>query len=269
MPKVLRNRTTLRHVLLLLVIPIALSGTTYALFSQQLSVNASTDKPAYTSSNNTNMSYTVSSYLQATKTVYTYTITVKNNNATSTITAWQLQFDIPSDFTQFSCASTVSCATSSARVTVNNGTGNGTLAAGATTSFTVNFTSYTAGYVLQNIVIAGTIQAVYQTISGLTMTATAGTRTKSGKWYYWPYTITVTNNSGSTISQWRIQATWSSSTNAVSSMPSTVNYVVAATQLTILSITSVANGASFQFVPTLGSTSSSWVLSGYSVQGIY
>jgi hypothetical protein len=50
-------------------------------------------------------------------------------------------------------------------------------------------------------------------------------------------------------------------------MPTTVNYVEAATQLTILSKQAINNGTNFQFVANLSSTNSSWAMTGYSVQG--
>lgn len=261
-----RRYTSLRHALLLLAIPLALSGTGYALFTQNLAINTHATQPAYVATSNLLMTYTTSTGSQGSKIVYTETITIKYNG-TATITAWQLMFDMPSDFTQFSCASTVSCSTSGVTATIVNGSGNGTINPGGTVTFTVNFTSYTAGYILQNIHVSGTLALTYQTMSGLTMSVSAGTRTKSGKWYYWPYTFTVTNNTGQFLRGWRIQASWSSSTNAVSSMGSTVSYTTSTTQLTILSMAGISTGTSFQFNGTLGSTRSTWTLSGYSIQG--
>jgi hypothetical protein len=202
------------------------------------------------------------------KTVFNITGVVKNNG-TATVTAWLLSFDMPSDFSNITCGTTVTCSNSGVTATINNGSGNGTIAAGASVTFTYSFRSSLTKYTLQNISIAGTVPSGYQTISGLTVTASAGTRTKSGKWYYWPYTFTVTNNSGSALSAWRIQTPWSSSTNAVNSMPANVNYVVAATQLTMLSTTSIANGTNFVYTASLGSTSSTWALTGYTIQGSY
>ncbi len=263
-----RRHTALRQILLIIAIPLTLSGTGYALFTQQLSLNTTTSKPAYSNSNNINMSYSTTYGSQGQKTVHNQTIVIHNNNATATTQAWQLQFDAPADFSQLNCAGTVVCSSSGSTITVNNGTGNGTIAAGGgTVTFTLSFLSSSTTYQLQNIVVAGTLTAVYVTMPGLTVTPTAGTRTKQGKWYYWPYSFTVTNNSGNAISAWRIQAPWNSGSNAVSSMDSTVNYVAAATQLTILSTTGMANSSTFQFNSVLGSTSNSWSLTGYTIQG--
>lgn len=256
-----------RHIVTLLAIPLVLTGTGYALFSQQLSVNTTTTKPSYSTSNNMLFTYTRSLGTQGQKTVYTITGTV-TNQGTASVTGWLLNFSLPTDFGGYGCGATVVCSTSGTTATVANGTGNGSIAPGGSVTFTVTFNSTAStNYTLQNISIAGSVAVGYQTISGLTVTASAGTRTKSGKWYYWPYTFTVTNNSGSAISAWRILAPWNSSTNAVNSMPANVNYVVAATQLTILSTTGMANNTSFQFTASLGSTSSTWVLTGYTIQG--
>lgn len=263
----LRKRyTSLRHALLLLAIPLVLSGTGYALFAQNLSLNGQADQPAYVATSNLLMTYSTSTASQASKTVYTETITIQYNG-TASITAWQLMFDMPSDFSQYSCQSTVSCSSSGATATIVNGSGNGTINPGGSVTFTVNFTSYTAGYVLQNIYVSGTLALTYQTMAGLTVSATAGSRTKSGKWYSWPYAFTVTNNTGQFLRGWRIQAPWSSSTNRVGAMDSTVSYTTTTTQLTILSMAGIANGASFNFNATLASTNSSWVLTGYTIQG--
>lgn len=202
------------------------------------------------------------------KTVYNITGTV-TNNGTASVTAWLVSFNLPSDFSNQSCDGTISCSMNGTTLTINNGTGNGTIAAGNSVNFTFTFRSSLTSYNLQNISVAGTVPVGYQNISGLTVSASAGTRTKQGKWYYWPYTFTVTNNSGSAISAWRIQAPWNSGSNTVQSMPANVNYVTSATQLTMLSTTGMANNTSFQYTASLGSTSSTWTLTGYTIQGAY
>lgn len=258
-----------RHIVTLIAIPLVLMGTGYALFSQQLSINTTTVYPSYTISNNMLFTYTRSLSTSGQKTIYSITGTVKNQGTTS-VTAWLVNFSLPADFGAYSCGATVTCSTSGTTATVANGASNGTIAPGASVTFTLTFNSTASkNYILQNISVAGSVAVGYQTISGLTVTASAGTRTKSGKWYYWPYTFTVTNNSGSAISAWRILAPWNSTTNAVASMPANVNYVVTATQLTMLSTVGLANNASLQFTASLGSTSNSWVLTGYTIEGAF
>ncbi len=262
-----RTSETFRHILMLLAIPLALMSTGYALFSQQLTISANGNKPAYSSSNNVIITYSKTYGTQGQKTVINFAVTVKNTGSSS-ITAWQAAFDVPTDYAQLSCANTVSCSTSGARVTVVNGSGNGTIAAGGTTAFTFSFNTASSDWILQNVAVAGTVTAVYQTISGLTVSTSAGTRTKSGKNYYWPYTFTVTNNSGSAISAWRIQAPWSSA-NTITNLSSTVNYVATTSQLTLLSTTGMTNSTTFQFTATLSSTSSAYTFTGYTIQGSY
>ena len=256
-----------RHLFVVFAAPLLLLGTGYAIYSQQLSLNGSAAKPAYSSSQNVWMTYVATYGSSGGRVVYNITATIQNKGATA-IESWALSFDMPSDFTSFSCASTVSCSTSGARATAINGTSNGTIAAGGSTQFTLTFRSYTANYQLQNIAVSGVQVVVYQTISGLTASRSVGTRTKSGNRYYWPYSFTVTNNSGASVSKWRITANWSS-TETVSSMATTVSYMTTTSTITILSKTAVANGQNFVFTSSLSSTNSAWALSGMTIQGAY
>lgn len=253
---------------MLLAIPLALTSTGYALFSQQLSIDTNATKPAYSSSNNVIMTYTKVLGSQGGRTTYDFTVTV-SNIGTETTESWQAGFDIPSDFVQFSCDSTVSCSTIADRVSVSSGPGNGAISPGGSINFTFSFASYSTDWTLQNVTIAGTLPLAFQTIPGLTVGFTSGTRTKDKKWYDWPYDFTVTNNSGSYISAWRIQANWSSSSNRVTSMDSSVNYVEGTTQLTILSTSGMADSTTFPFSSVLGSTDQNWTLTGVTIQGVY
>lgn len=261
-----RNKIAFKNILILLAIPLALSSTGYAIFSQQLSVIGDSANVAYYSTQHLDLTYTKSVSASGSDWVYTMSpMTVKNNGTLATLT-WQVKFDIPTGATQFSCTN-ANCTQSGVTVTaVNTGT-NGSIAAGSSTNFSCTFKTNISNYSLQNIYVSGTLVLVYQTMAGLTMGRSIGTRTKSGKWYYWPYTITVYNSSGYAIRGWRITASWSSTTNVVSSMASTVNYTTSATQLTITSKTGMNNGTTFPFAATLGSTNMNWTLSGYAVQG--
>lgn len=266
MPRFRRNRIAFKNIFILLAIPLALASTGYAVFSQQLSVIGDSANVSYNATEHLDLSYTKSVSPSGSDWVYTMSpMTVKNNGTLAT-TAWQVKFDLPSDASQFSCTN-ANYSQSSVTVTAVNTVSNGTIAAGSSTGFSCTFKTAISNYTLQNINVSGTLILIYQTLSGLTMSVSAGTRTKSGKWYYWPYTFTVNNNSGSAIRAWRITASWSSTTNAVSVMDSTVDYTTSATQLTITSKTGMAIGATFQFAGTLESTNMNWALSGYAVQG--
>jgi hypothetical protein len=166
-------------------------STGYALFSQQLSINAATSSVAYVSTQYTTVAYT--------KTMtgtgpYSYSfspMTIKNNGVTS-ITAWQVTFNLPPGMTGLSCPGTVVCTQNATTVTIKNGAGNGTIATGGTTSFSFSFSSTTVNYTLQNVMISATFATTYETITGLTVVATTGKKT-GGKY---PLTVTISNNSG-------------------------------------------------------------------------
>lgn len=252
--------------MLLLVVPLAVTSTAYALFSQQLSIDATANSPGYTATQNLSLSYdkTVSQEGQG----YTYRINPMSvkNNGTGTIDSWQVIFDVPADASQLNCTD-ANCTQDGQTVTVTNTITNGTIDGGNTATFSLQFKSSQSSYVLQNINVSGTLAPVFEAMPGLTVSANAGSMTQSGPWYDRPYTITVTNDSGNAITGWRIQAPWSTSTNRVVSMPGTVNYIEATSQLTILSKSGIADGATFQFTPTLGSTNAGWTLTGYTVEG--
>lgn len=251
---------------MLLVIPLLVVSTGYAVFTQQLTVTGSAEKPAYSYTNNMSMSYSIAYGTSGQRTVYNITMTVKYNGS-GTIESWSTLFDMPSDFTSRTCQATVVCSSVGNRLTVSNGTGNGTINPNGTVTFTLSFQTNTGqGYELQNINVTGILARVYQTMSGLTFTATPGTRTKSGNRYSWPYTIQVTNNSGQAISAWRIQSTNWTSANQITGVSTTVNYVSTATLLTITSKTGLANGASITFNATMSTTNQNWVFAG-TVQG--
>jgi hypothetical protein len=254
-----------KHTVMLIGIPLVLMSSGYALFSQQLSVNAHATEPVYTSSQNLSVSYTKSVAAAGAKWQYTITVTIKNNGTKNT-SSWQSTFSLPSDFSNITCTSASCTQASSTNTAVNTGT-NGTIVAGGTLNYTLVFRSSQRTYRFTTIGISGTLVPVYAAVSGLTVSASAGTRTKSGKFFIWPYTFTVTNNSGQNLDGWRILIPWNTTTNQVNSMPTTVNYVETATQLTIMSKQVINNGTAFQFTANLGSTSSTYVLSGYSVEG--
>lgn len=261
-----RLSTPLRQVALLTAIPLALTSSGYALYSQQLSVHGNATEPVYTSSQNLSISYTKSTAQIRAKWKYTITVIVKYNG-TGTVTAWNSAFSLPADFSNISCAN-ANCTQASATNTAVNKASNGTINPGGTVTYTLIFRSASATYRFTNISISGTLAPVYAPVAGLTVAAVGGTQTKSGKWFNRPYAITVTNNSGQNLPGWRMIIPWSTSTNKVTSMPATVNYTQTATQLNIFSTQAINTGTTFQFTPTLGSTSSTWVMSGYTIEGL-
>lgn len=255
-----------RHIVTLLAIPLVLTGTGYALFSQELSINTTTNNPSYTISNNLLFTYTKVLGTQGQQTTFDFVGTVTNQGTEDTA-SWQVSFDVPADFGSLSCENTVACSDSGSTVTVNSGAGNGAITPGNSVSFTFAFTSYSTDYTLQNIFVAGTTPAVYQTIPGFTASSTHTTPTKVKGRYISTYTFTITNNSGNDVTDWQILAPWDSN-NLVSSMDNSVNYVVTATELTILSTSGVTDGSSFQFSATFDAKTSAWELTGYTLEGV-
>jgi hypothetical protein len=240
-------------------------STGYALFSQNLSLHANATKPTYNSSQYLRLTYTKTVTPSGSNWLYTINATVTNTSSTRTASAWQATFTLPSGYSSVTCTNATCSQASNVNTAVNTGT-NGTINPGGTATFTFTFISTQQNYIFTTVSVAGTIVPIYQTVSGLTVNATAGTRTKTKNIYTWPYTITVTNNSGRDLAGWRVLIPWDA-TNSVDSMPATVNYVATATQLQITSLQSINNGANFQFVAGLSSTNSSWVMSGYTVEG--
>ena len=117
------NRANLaRQLLMLLAIPIAFTGVGYALFSQQLSLSGVTAKPLYSSSLGLNMTYVKTETLQAGKTLYSLNPVTIVNRGTAAVTDWQLRFTAPTDISQLTCPTSVTCTQSAGVVTVKSGT---------------------------------------------------------------------------------------------------------------------------------------------------
>ena len=256
-----QRQILLRQIGLLLVVPILVMSTGYALFSQQLTVNGAASSVAYVSNQYTTMKYT--------KTItgtgpYTYTLnptTIKNNGVTS-ITAWQFTFDLPPGMTTLTCPTSVVCSQTATTVTVKNGASNGTIATGATRTFSFSFKSTANKYTLQNVAISATFSTAYQTIAGLTVVATAGP--KSGGSF--PLTVTITNNSGQPISGW--QVTIPTTRTCTPTLPSGITYTCTTSLLTFTGAAiGIAAGAQYQFNSSVTTTMTTWVTTGAAVKG--
>lgn len=256
----------MKQLALLSVVPLTITGTGYALFTQNLTLGTTAAKPAYSSSQQLYVTYTKTESPSGSTTNYSFNpVTIANKGAVS-VTAWQLKYDVPADVTAVTCASTVTCTRSGVTVTVNNGTGNGTINAGANTTFTMSFTSATAKYTLQNVIISGTYSTAYQTITGLTITPTKGTSTKNGSTYTYPYSFKVTNGSGTNLSGWQAVCNWSANPSTVTIDP-TVNYTSTTTTITFTSITSLAAGSNITFNGRFVIKNSTWNITSCTIQG--
>jgi hypothetical protein len=243
----------LRRIATLIAVPLLLSSTGYALFAQQLSVHATATSPVYTATQNLAVSYDRIVTAAGPRWLYAIAVTIKNNGTHDT-TAWQSSFSLPADAADVSCTDADCSQANDTNTALNTGS-NGGITAGGTEAYSLSFTSATQDYTFTAIDISGTLANTYADISGLSVSASAGTRTQAGQWYTWPYTFTVTNNSGQDLDGWRIRTPWDTGTNQVATMPASVDYLETANQLIILSTQSIANGASFQFTADLSSTS--------------
>lgn len=261
-----RQHRLVRQMAILIAVPLALTSVGYAIFTQNLAINTSTIKPAYSSSQGLRVTY--SRTVTAAGQNWTHTlnpITITNNGAIG-VTAWQFVFTLPSGYSNLSCTGGTCTANGNIITMVN--TTNGTINPGGSVTVSLSFRTSLTRYTLQDVSISGTYAPVYQTMSGLTVSRTVGTRTKSGQWYRWPYTFTVVNNTGQTIQGWRIIATpWNTSSNRVNSITATVNYVSGATSLTMTRSASFPTGTNYVFTANLESTDINWALTAYPVQG--
>lgn len=239
----------------------------YALYSQNLSINTSVTKPAYSSSQGLRVTYSRS--VASAGSVWSHTlnpITITNNGGTA-VTAWQFVFTLPSGFTNLVCTGATCTQNGQVITMVNSGT-NGTINPGASVTVSLTYRTSLQQYTLQDVSISGTLALTFQTVSGLTVSRTVGARVKSGQWYRWPYTFTVTNNSGQTIRAWRIVGTpWNATTNRVNSMTATVNYISGASALTMDRTSNMNTGTNYVFSTNLESTDINWALTAYPIQG--
>ena len=266
MRKLLRHSGYARQLLLILAIPLALSGTGYALFSQKLSVQTNSSKPSYSSTQSVFFTYAKTETPVGTTTQYTLNSMTISNRGITSITAWRLSFSVPVDVTLFACDSTVTCTQSGQTITVVNKAANGTLAPGASTTFTASFTSSTSGYALQNIAVSGTVSTNYQNINGLTITINPRTVSKQGATYTYGYPFTVQNTSGQTVAAWQAVCSWSA-IPTTSTISSTVSYTTNTSSITFTSKTSLTTNTSLDFTGTFTTKSASWVISNCTIQG--
>lgn len=255
-----------KQLLMLVVIPTAITGTGYALFSQKLTLTNATTKPLYSSSQGIYAQFNKSEAVQGSNTLYNFNPVTITNRGSSAVTDWQLKFDAPTDMSQLTCPTTVTCTQSGATVTVKSGVSNGSVAVGGSTTFTLSFVSAVSHYTLQNIYISGTVPSVMQPMDNLTFTATPGTKGKSGPNSVYPFTFVVDNKTGQDLSAWQASCNWSA-TPTTSGVPTTVNYTTTATSITFTSKTALANGASISFGATFTIRNGNWPLTGCAVQG--
>ena len=267
MPRRRRATGFTKQLIMLIAIPIALTGVGYALYSQKLTVSATVSKPLYSSSLGLNMTYNSTEVVQGSKAIYNLDPITITNRGSSTVTDWQLRFSVPSDAGKLTCPTTVTCTQSLTTIYISSGSSNGNLNPGSSTSFTMSFRSNTRAYMLQDIYINGTRPLDFQTIPGLTITNTVGNITKSGPNSTYPYTFTISNNSGQPVTNWQAVCGWGV-LPTTSGIPSTVNYITASDGITFTSKSSLASGTSLNFGASFTIKSGRWALSGCTIRGV-
>lgn len=260
-----RQRALFRHIALLFIIPLVFASITYALLSQSLAINGTVSDVRYVSSQNLLATYTKSETLAGGLTTYTIAMTV-HNNGTVGVTGWALSFVIPGDTSAINCPGTVAYTTNASTMTINGIGATASVAPGASVSFIFSFTSATPRYTLQNMNISGTLQVVFQTISGLSVQVIPGTPTVKGKNWTYPYTFIVTNTTGGALTAWQIISTYTKLPKKTV-MDTTVNYTESATSITITSQTGLANGATKTFTASFTAMVSTWAIGTSTIKG--
>lgn len=257
------HQTDIRHIVSLLAFPLLLISIGYAIYDQDLSIVGITRKPAYTATPDASMSYTSAKAPSGERTIYDLIITVKNISADA-IAGWQIKFDLPSDFSQVTCASSVNCSSNGQTMIINGGSTTGPISAGGSVNFTFSYQTANPDYQLQNIFVIASGGA-FKTVSGLTATATrtAGGGLSASN----TYKFTVTNTSGGTVKMWRIVGgPWSSSYTIVSMDPR-VHYGSNSSSMTVIDTDPLADGVIFEFSAQMN-TAALWNLSSVVITGI-
>lgn len=262
----LQRNSIIRQLMMLSVLPLALTGTGYALFSQDLHINANVTKPAYSANQNLYFAYTTTETAGKNTINYTLSPVTITNKGSIAINSWQATFDVPSDVSHVSCSSSVTCKKSGTTVTVTSGTANSTLLAGTATDFTMSFASSISKYTLQNITIGGTYAATYQPVAGLSVNFTQGATTQHGSQYSYPHTFTVTNKSAQTIFAWQVTCTWTDNPFSVSADP-TVDYASNLNTITFTGSTAISPNNSTSFTSVFTAKSDTWALTACNALG--
>lgn len=235
-------------------LPLLVMTTAYALFSQDLSINAQSSTVGYVSNQNMMVTYGKTATFSGGMWTYSMPVTVRNTNLT-TVTAWQFSFEVPGDSPNPTCPTSIVCTKLGNTITVKNSSTTGTINGAATRTFTMSFSTATAAYTPQNMNISATYSATYQNVTGLASTIVRGTRTGST----WLPVISVNNNSTGTVNSWLVAVRPWRTTYSINpaTVPSGVSYTTNNTEIVFTSTTPLAPGTSFQFQPTV-TTTTSW-----------
>lgn len=259
------GRPLLRQLSLLLAMPLFITGISYALFSQTLTINSDSQLPQYVSNNYTVWTYTKAATLSGSTYTYRLNPFVITNNGVTSITAWKVMFTVPADTTAITCPTTVTCSINNTTHVVTI-TRTVTIAAGAAstinnTSNSIRFTTATANYVPQNVDVSATFSTSYVAIPGLTVVVSFGTRVGTST----PINMTITNASGQDISGWQVAVPVNRRCTNVTGLPTGVTYACTTTRLTLTgTAVSIPDGSTYSFTAPLPNAVTS---AAYSING--
>ena len=243
-------------------------GTGYALFTQDLSIQSTARNVSYAASDDLFFTYNKTVFGQGGDWLYSIDPATIENNGSSSVQSWQLQVTLPSGTTNLVCDASVSCNLSGTALSITPLPALATINASSQITFAFSFEAPGADYSLEDIILGSQAPATFQQITGLSTTSSRGTRTKGGTGFHWPFTFTITNNSGQSLNAWRVSIDWTTA-NFIQSMPTNVNYTTSSNQLIITSTQPLSNGNSFQFTPELGtSQGGNWDITGMVTEGL-
>lgn len=260
-----RHHVLLRHVALLLIFPLGVASVAYAIFSQDLSLDAAGSSVAYVSNQSLMMTYTKT---QTGSAPYTYTtaMTLKNN-ATKNTTVWQIDLTVPTDISAVTCPATVFCTLAGTKLTILSNTNGAITRNGGTLAVSFSFQTATNAYTFQSVDTYANYAASYATIAGLTVNTSVGARTGVSGAYTWPVTFTITNNSLRPLIAWRVVMRPWASTYVVSGLPTGVTSTGTTTR-TFTGSNELAKGAVYQFTWSANTkTNGTWAITSAVITG--
>ncbi len=254
-----------RNIMMLMIFPICMVAVTYALFSQNLSINGATSSVAYVSNQSLMMTYAKT---QTGTSPYTYTIgmTLKNGSTTNT-TVWQVDFTVPPDTSTITCPATVTCTLNGTTLTILSNTNGAIAKNGGSIVVSFSFKTATTAYTLQDVATYANYNITYATKVGLTVNVSVGARTGSSGAYTWPVTVTITNDFSQPLGGWRVAIKPWESTYVKSGLPAGVT-ASGTTTLTLTGANELATGAVYQFTWLANTkTTATWSITSATVTG--
>lgn len=241
-----------------IVLPLALVGVGYALFSEELTVSGTATTVGTTMGptlSNGDTDYSYSRWGGPSVWTHSFNPFEVTNTSLIAYVSWQVSFDIPADTTvgnHWNSTYTIQ----GSRITFKSVSHNGSVPPGGSESFGFTLTSSQADYTPTNIIVLGDdgvgSDLDYQAMSGLTVSAiTNGNGWQQGSYRVRQYDIVVSNNTGSDLHGWRVNVEWDDSVNQLIGSWN-VDYLEMPDQLRFSGQSTLGNGSSASFGAQLG-----------------